>query len=113
MKKLKVSTRAIGSVRVFDLEGDPTQETLQDVAWQIQRKIRRHRLQDRRAEFLGFALIGLAGLVATQGLLWLGTVALGLPVLPAKAMSAGGVFMLNFTLRKWLLFTQPPAHTDH
>ena len=45
MKKLKVSTRAIGSVRVFDLEGDPTQETLQDVAWQIQRKIRRHRLQ--------------------------------------------------------------------
>ena len=74
---------------------------------------RRHRLPDRRAEFLGFALIGLAGLAATQGLLWLGTGPLGLPVLPAKAMSAGGVFMLNFTLRKWLLFTQPPAPTVH
>lgn len=45
MGKLKVSTREIGSVCVFDLEGDPSQETLQDVAWKIQRNIRRHRLQ--------------------------------------------------------------------
>ncbi len=45
MKKLRVSTREIGSVKVFDLEGDPTQETLETVAWQIQKKIRRHRLQ--------------------------------------------------------------------
>ena len=45
MKKLKVSSREIGTVRVFDLEGYPTQETLQDIAWKIQRSIRRHRLQ--------------------------------------------------------------------
>ncbi len=45
MKKLKVSTREIGSVRVFDLEGTPTQETLQEIAWKIQSSIRRHRLQ--------------------------------------------------------------------
>ncbi len=45
MKKLKVSTREIGSVRVFDLEGSPTQETLQEIAWKIQSNIRRHRLQ--------------------------------------------------------------------
>ena len=45
MSKLKVSTREIGSVRVFDLEGDPTQETLQEIAWKIQRNIRRYRLQ--------------------------------------------------------------------
>lgn len=45
MSKLKVSTREIGSVCVFDLEGDPTQETLQEIAWKIQRNIRRHRLQ--------------------------------------------------------------------
>lgn len=45
MSKLKVSTREIGSVCVFDLEGSPTQETVQEVAWKIQRNIRRHRLQ--------------------------------------------------------------------
>lgn len=45
MGKLKVSTREIGSVYVFDLEGSPTPETLQAIAWKIQRSIRRHRLQ--------------------------------------------------------------------
>lgn len=45
MSKLRVSTREIGSVRVFDLEGEPTQETLQEIAWKIQRNIRRYRLQ--------------------------------------------------------------------
>lgn len=45
MAKLKVSTREIGNVSVFDLEGSPTQETLQEVAWKIQRNIRRHRMQ--------------------------------------------------------------------
>ena len=45
MSKLKLSTREIGSVRVFDLEGSPDQETLQEVAWKIQRNIRRYRLQ--------------------------------------------------------------------
>lgn len=45
MSKLKLSTREIGSVHVFDLEGEPTHETLQDAAWKIQRQIRRHRWQ--------------------------------------------------------------------
>lgn len=45
MSKLKVSMRDIGRVRIFDLEGSPTQESLQDVSWKIQRSIRRHRLQ--------------------------------------------------------------------
>jgi len=45
MSKLKMSTREIGSVRVFDLEGSPTQETIQEIAWKIQRNIRRYRLQ--------------------------------------------------------------------
>jgi hypothetical protein len=45
MNKLTVSTREIGSVRVFDLFGDPSPENLQEVAWKIQRNIRRHRLQ--------------------------------------------------------------------
>lgn len=45
MSKLKVSVREIGSVCVFDLEGSPTQDTVQEIAWKIQRSIRRHRLQ--------------------------------------------------------------------
>ena len=45
MAKLTVTTRDIGSVKVFDLMGDPTEESLQEVAWRIQRNIRRHRLQ--------------------------------------------------------------------
>ncbi|MFA6600145.1 MAG: PilZ domain-containing protein [Candidatus Omnitrophota bacterium] len=45
MSKLKLSTREIGTVHVIDLEGQPTQETLQDAAWKIQKQIRRHRWQ--------------------------------------------------------------------
>lgn len=45
MAKLRVTTREIGSVCVFDIEGEPTLETVQEVAEKIQRNIRRHRLQ--------------------------------------------------------------------
>lgn len=45
MSKLKLTMRDIGGVRIYDLEGEPTQETLQDIAWKIQKNIRRHRLQ--------------------------------------------------------------------
>ena len=45
MSKLKMSTREIGSVCVFDLTGDPTQESLDEVIGKIQRSIRRHRIQ--------------------------------------------------------------------
>jgi len=45
MGKLRVSTREIGSVCVFDLEGEATQETLSEVVLKISRNIRRHRLQ--------------------------------------------------------------------
>lgn len=45
MSKFHYSTREIGGVAVFDLKGDPTFETVQEVAWKIQKNIRRHRLQ--------------------------------------------------------------------
>ncbi len=45
MKKFKLSTREIGTVHVFDLEGMPSREEMDDAAWRIQRNIRRHRLQ--------------------------------------------------------------------
>lgn len=45
MSRLHYTTREIGSVSVFDLLGEPAQESLQEVAWRMQRSIRRHRLQ--------------------------------------------------------------------
>lgn len=45
MKKFNFTTREIGTVHVFDLEGNPTSDTIQDVAWRIQKNIRRYRLQ--------------------------------------------------------------------
>ena len=45
MSKLKISTREIGSVCIFDFIGDAGQDGLQEVAGKIQRNIRRHRLQ--------------------------------------------------------------------
>ena len=45
MSKLRCTTREIGSVRVFDLQGEPNQELLQEIVFKIQRNIRRHRLQ--------------------------------------------------------------------
>lgn len=45
MSKLKVNMREIGSVSVFDLVGDATEDGLKEVAEKIQRNIRRHRLQ--------------------------------------------------------------------
>ena len=45
MSKLKINTRAIGTVCVFDLMGEPTEEALQEAVAKIQRNIRRHRMQ--------------------------------------------------------------------
>jgi hypothetical protein len=42
MSKFHYSTREIGGVAVFDLKGEPTFETVQEVAWKIQKNIRRH-----------------------------------------------------------------------
>lgn len=64
-----------------------------------------HRLADRRLEFVGFALIGCAGLILTEVILWLTVAQLGLAPLLAKLISAGATFLSNFFLRKWLLFT--------
>ena len=45
MSKLKVNMREIGSVNVFDLVGDASEDGLKEVAEKIQRNIRRHRMQ--------------------------------------------------------------------
>jgi len=62
--------------------------------------------KDQRLEFIVFASIGIAGLLLTEGLLWVFVERLVLPPLAAKLLTAGLVFFFNFGLRKWALFTQ-------
>jgi putative flippase GtrA len=66
-----------------------------------------HRLRDRRAEFAAFASIGLLGLLLTQASLWWLVSQHHWPAVPAKLLTAAGVFAFNFTLRKLLLFSRP------
>ena len=42
MSRFRYSTREIGGVAVFDLKGEPTFESVQEVSWKIQKSIRRH-----------------------------------------------------------------------
>lgn len=65
----------------------------------------RRSVNDRRLEFISFVLIGLLGLGVTQLLLAFLTMQVHLPVLAAKAVTAGLVFFFNYSLRKHLLFT--------
>lgn len=73
-----------------------------------------HRVADRRGEFALFAMIGVAGLLMTEILLWLLVRQLGVAPVAAKLTSACGVFLFNFALRKTLLFTARRAalHTS-
>lgn len=66
-----------------------------------------HRLADRRSEFTVFAVIGVAGLLLTEALLWLLVGQLGMAPVAGKLTTACGVFLFNFALRKSLLFTAP------
>lgn len=75
------------------------------VMWVFQQ----HRLQDRRAEFAAFAGIGLLGLLLTQLLLWWLVTRRQWPAIPAKLLTAVGVFIFNFSLRRLMLFTRPAA----
>ncbi len=64
------------------------------------------RVDDARSEFLLFALVGVLGLVLTQALLQIFVDGFGQPVPVSKLMTAGFVFILNFGVRKLLLFTR-------
>lgn len=68
-----------------------------------------HRLSDRRAEFAGFAGIGLLGLLLTQAALWWLVSLRQWPPIPAKLLTAIGVFVFNFSLRRLMLFTRPAS----
>ena len=61
--------------------------------------------QDARLEFVIFAAVGVAGLLLTEGLLWVQIDLLGLNRLLAKIFASGFVFLFNFGVRKTLLFS--------
>lgn len=67
---------------------------------------RTRRLSDARAEFSIFAAIGAVGLLLTQALLWLLVEGLAAEPVPARVMAAGLVFLVNFSLRKLMLFSR-------
>ncbi len=65
-----------------------------------------HRRQtDWRREFPLFAATGLCGLSLNHGIMWAGTDGLGLDYTLSKVISAACVFLINFLLRKLLLFS--------
>jgi putative flippase GtrA len=65
------------------------------------------RVSDPRAEFALFLLIGLVGLAANQALLHVAVEWAGLHYALAKAPVAVVVFLMNFGLRRTLLFSAP------
>jgi putative flippase GtrA len=67
---------------------------------------RYRRLRDTRAEFAVFAGIGLLGLAINGVLIHVVVAALGFDYLVGKAAAASVTFLVNFVIRRWLLFTQ-------
>jgi putative flippase GtrA len=65
-----------------------------------------HRLSDRRAEFLGFVVLGTLGLGINAVIVAVGVKYLGLHYLLAKCVAAGCTFMCNFAVRRQLLFVR-------
>lgn len=71
---------------------------------------RQHGLSDRRLEFLGFMLIGLAGLALNELLMGFFVETVGLGYALAKIPATGVGFLFNFGVRRAFLFTKPAAH---
>ena len=67
---------------------------------------KQRRLADRRAEFVLFAMIGLAGMALNQIIIYAAVQMMPGSYEIAKFISAGMVFCFNFISRKLLLFTR-------
>lgn len=66
----------------------------------------RHKLSDRKIEFIIFALIGLAGLGLNELFLWILTDLAGIYYLLSKILTAILVYLWNFFTRKMILFNK-------
>jgi putative flippase GtrA len=71
------------------------------IAWVF----RKRRLADARMEFAIFAVLGIAGVMLNQLIIYGSVEWAGLSYELAKMASAGAVFSFNFVSRKLLLFT--------
>ncbi|MGH7025489.1 MAG: GtrA family protein [Caulobacteraceae bacterium] len=65
-----------------------------------------HRMRNRAAEFVAFALLGLLGLGATQLVLWLSVGIFGLTLIAGKVAATGVSFVTNYAARRALLFSE-------
>ncbi len=71
------------------------------VAWVFNRR----RMDSRLSEFVVFALIGLGGLLLNEVFIWFFTEVLLLFYLVSKAISTVLVYLYNFLVRKFVLFS--------
>ncbi len=63
------------------------------------------RFDNRSVEFIGFILIGLAGLLVNEGAIWLAKDLAGFALVPAKLFAAGCSFCFNYSARRIVLFS--------
>ena len=66
-----------------------------------------HRRFDNKQghEFLYFTLIVFVGLAISEGVLWLGTESIDIPYTWSKVISTFFVFLFNFVVKKYFLFS--------
>lgn len=78
------------------------------VAYLISAKLvfKYHRLEDRRAEFVAFAAIGVIALILNAAAMFIGVHYLGLNYLVAKCLAAGFTFIVSFVSRRQILFVR-------
>ena len=71
------------------------------VAWVFSRR----RMNSRMSEFVVFALIGLGGLLLNEAFIWFFTEVVLLFYLISKVISTVLVYLYNFLVRKYVLFS--------
>jgi len=64
------------------------------------------RMQDRRAEFAAFVLIGVIGLALNTAVIFVAVEYCGLHYLLGKCVAAGVTFTFNFIVRRQILFVR-------
>jgi putative flippase GtrA len=72
----------------------------------IRHAFRFRRIADRRVEFGYFATIGAVGILLNLFLMFVLVDGLALHYLAAKVCSAAITFVINFGMRRWLLFSE-------
>ena len=66
-----------------------------------------HHLSNKGVELVSFIALGTVGLVVNSLVMWIAVARLGLAVIASKSCAAVCTFMVNFLLRKQMLFAAP------